>query len=225
MDEIYEFESNECRVASMQIKATGYDIVTGISKKEKNLGNNPDTLNQLTNINNNIVDLLDKLEKQLEQLDQLTTMTTKVTQEAPKEEPKEKEITPPKMEDENNLKLESTPPKDKKTNNVEIVIEKPKKVFQKTTKNGSKAIMVRQNQLKNLKNSRVEQEKLLETMGLFPISSEQNLTPIEINKELPEDIERQIEDLTVKANIYSNEGETAKAEELYNKIKELNKGY
>ena len=46
----------------------------------------------------------------------------------------------------------------------------------------------------------------------------------EINKELPEDIERQIEDLTVKANIYSNEGETAKAEDLYNKIKELNKG-
>lgn len=223
MDEIYEFESNEYRVASMQIKATGYDIVTGIAKKEKSLGNNPDTLNQLTNINSNIVDLLDKLEKQLEQLDQLTTKTTKVPQEVPKEE----EITPSKIEDVNNLKPESTPPKEEEPNNIEIAtkIEKPKKVFQKTTKNGSKAIMVRQNQLENLKNSRVEQEKLLETMGLFPIFSEQIINSNAPKHELPDDIERQIEDLTVKANIYSNEGEIAKAEELYNKIKELNKGY
>lgn len=102
------------------------------------------------------------------------------------------------------------------------------KQFQKTTKAVSKAIMVRQNQLENLRKSRIAQENLLKEKGIFsgeeekiPTSLTQN-TGIE-KKELPEEIERQIEDLTVKANIYYNEGEREKAQELYNQIRALSK--
>lgn len=104
---------------------------------------------------------------------------------------------------------------------------KAKKSFQKQTKNLSKAIMVRPNQLENLRKSRAYQEQLLIKQGLFPeedMKEEENPFDIE-TKELPENIERQIEDLTVKANIYYNEGEADKAQELYDKIKELNKEY
>ena len=102
------------------------------------------------------------------------------------------------------------------------------KRFQKTTKNLSKAIMVRPNQLVNLRNSRLYQEQLLIKKGFLPATKEAIepvAKPEQEPKELPGDIERQIEDLTVKANIYYNEGEVDKAQELYDQIKALNKEY
>ena len=47
---------------------------------------------------------------------------------------------------------------------------------------------------------------------------------IQKNIEAGVDKERQIEDLMVKANIYTNEGESDKAEIIYNKINELQNG-
>ena len=102
------------------------------------------------------------------------------------------------------------------------------KRFQKMTKNLSKAIMVRPNQLENLRKSRLYQEQLLISKGLFqgPTETTEPIPkPEQTPKELPDDIERQIEDLTVKANIYYNEGELDKAQELYDQIKALNKEY
>ena len=102
------------------------------------------------------------------------------------------------------------------------------KIFQKMTKNLSKAIMVRPNQLENLRKSRLYQEQLLISKGLFqgPTETTEPIPkPEQTPKELPDNIERQIEDLTVKANIYYNEGELDKAQELYDQIKTLNKEY
>ena len=100
------------------------------------------------------------------------------------------------------------------------------KRFQKTTKEVSKAIMVRPNQLENLRKSRIHQEQILAAKGLLPEVTEQEQEEIkqQVPKELP-DVERKIEDLTVKASIYYNEGELDKAQELYDEIKELNKQY
>lgn len=113
--------------------------------------------------------------------------------------------------------------------------------FQKTTKIATKAILVRQDQLTKLKASRAKQKQIITAMGIFngyrymaPVVNKMNDTlqneelkeqtlaqEIGLNDENYQDIERQIEDLMVKANIYSSEGETAKAENLYNKINEL----
>lgn len=109
-----------------------------------------------------------------------------------------------------------------------IVNAKPK-VFYKKSKNMSKAIMVKPNQLLNLKNSLYSQEEILVNKGIFSssgissIETKKNTLEQPIKPVLPDDVERQIEDLTVKASIYYNEGDTAKAEELYRKINELNK--
>lgn len=103
-----------------------------------------------------------------------------------------------------------------------------RKRFQKMTKNLSKAIMVKPSQLQNLRKSHEYQEQILANLGIFEKTeaSEEAKNPItEGPKELPDDVERQIEDLTVKANIYYNEGEVDKAQELYDKIKELNEQY
>lgn len=103
-----------------------------------------------------------------------------------------------------------------------------KKRFQKQTKNLSKAIMVRPNQLANLRKSHDYQEQLLASQGIFEIKTnieEKQATINKKTKELPDDVERQIEDLTVKANIYYNEGEVDKAQELYDKIRKLNEQY
>lgn len=103
-----------------------------------------------------------------------------------------------------------------------------KKRFQKMTKNLSKAIMVKPSQLQNLRKSHEYQEQILANLGIFEKTEagEEAKNPItEGPKELPDDVERQIEDLTVKANIYYNEGEVDKAQELYDKIKELNEQY
>lgn len=88
--------------------------------------------------------------------------------------------------------------------------------------------MVRPNQLENLRKSRLYQEQLLISKGLFQSPTETTEPipkPEQTPKELPDNIERQIEDLTVKANIYYNEGELDKAQELYDQIKALNKEY
>jgi hypothetical protein len=82
-----------------------------------------------------------------------------------------------------------------------------KKRFQKMTKNLSKAIMVKPSQLQNLRKSHEYQEQILANLGIFEKTeaSEEAKNPItEGPKELPDDVERQIEDLTVKANIYYN---------------------
>lgn len=119
--------------------------------------------------------------------------------------------------------------------------ENNKLAFTKSTKNITKAILVKQNQLENLKSSVEKQEKTLETLGLFEgynyfentkkalstsLEKEKNLeaelklveTPTD-----PDQIDRLIEDYTVKANIYNSEGETEKAQILFAKIEELKK--
>ena len=132
--------------------------------------------------------------------------------ELPKEQP-EKKTTP-------EIAAEQTPiAKQPVTSSI-------KKKFQKTTKNISKAIMVRPNQLDNLRASRPRQEQILIDKGIFSPSTETsqelNTVPKKSSKPvLPDDVERKIEDLTVKANIYYNEGEIDKAQELYDQIKKL----
>lgn len=132
--------------------------------------------------------------------------------ELPKEQP-EKKIT-------KEIAAEQTPiAKQPVTSSI-------KKKFQKTTKNISKAIMVRPNQLDNLRASRPRQEQTLIDKGIFSPSTETsqelNTVPKKSSKPvLPDDVERKIEDLTVKANIYYNEGEVDKAQELYDQIKKL----
>lgn len=132
--------------------------------------------------------------------------------ELPKEQP-EKKIT-------KEIAAEQTPIA------KQTVTSSIKKKFQKTTKNISKAIMVRPNQLDNLRASRPRQEQILIDKGIFSPSTETsqelNTVPKKSSKTvLPDDVERKIEDLTVKANIYYNEGEIDKAQELYDQIKKL----
>ena len=109
----------------------------------------------------------------------------------------------------------------------EPIKESAKKRLQKTTKSLSKAIMVRPNQLQNLRKSRRFQEQLLAKQGVFEKADQaEEIIPItQGSQQLPDEIERQIEDLTVKANIYYNEGEVDKAQELYDKIRKLNEQY
>ena len=113
------------------------------------------------------------------------------------------------------------------TKQEEVELPQQPKQFIKTSKKESKAIMVRPNQLQNLKNSKEEQENILDDLGVFPKSSKKEIKVVkqEVTPQIPDDVERKIEDLTVKANIYYNEGETEKAQELYDEIKELNKKY
>ena len=125
-----------------------------------------------------------------------------------------------------NLTLEETPNQD--FPKVVATAETHQlKQFKKTTKSLSKAIMVRQSQLENLRKSRIRQENLLKEKGVFTGEEEIEQAQSQVvgteKKVLPDAVERQIEDLTVKANIYYNEGETEKAQELYNQIRELSK--
>ena len=137
------------------------------------------------------------------------------TAELPKEQP-EKNTTPEIAVEQNQMKSQPVM-------NTQSSI---KKKFQKTTKNISKAIMVRPNQLDNLRASRPRQEQILIEKGIFlpstETSQELKTVPKKSSKPvLPDDVERQVEDLTVKANIYYNEGEIDKAQELYDQIKKL----
>ena len=202
VDEIYEFENNRYRTASIQMKAIAYDIVIESKNKKPEEKRNA--------IVDEIINLTEKIEKQLELLDSLE---------------EEKEIKEEKIEE----KTSPQPPGEKPVETTPIVANQPtstKKQFKKTIKNLSKAIMVKQNQLENLRNSRTRQEQLVATKGVFDQVEKDSSNVIEQNpvvkKPLPDNVEREIEDLTVKANIYYNEGEIEKAQELYDRIKELN---
>lgn len=296
MDDVYEFENSEYRLASMQIKAIAYDVMTGITRKKGVLKNKDiptEVLNRLTLISDRIVELTDSLEEELQKLDQTientnekqlettlnnmnqSTIEVKETQEEipkpeaiiQKEFKEENNITPlqqPKVEMNNvqeNEPVEEPQKIDKSittsksglTENQESEIshspemneveetdspmnattvqepikESAKKRLQKTTKSLSKAIMVRPNQLQNLRKSRKFQEQLLAKQGVFEKADQaEEIIPItQGSQQLPDEIERQIEDLTVKANIYYNEGEVDKAQELYDKIRKLNEQY
>lgn len=298
MDDVYEFENSEYRLASMQIKAIAYDVMTGITRKKGVLKNKDiptAVLNRLTLISDRIVELTDSLEEELQKLDQTientnekqlettlnnmnqSTIEVKETQEEipkpeaiiQKEFKEENNITPlqqPKVEM-NNVQ-ENEPVEEPQTQKIdksittsksgltenqeseishspemneveetdspmnattvqEPIKESAKKRLQKTTKSLSKAIMVRPNQLQNLRKSRRFQEQLLAKQGVFEKADQaEEIIPItQGSQQLPDEIERQIEDLTVKANIYYNEGEVDKAQELYDKIRKLNEQY
>lgn len=349
MDDIIEFDNSEYRLASMQVKAIAYDVVTGITRKKINIKNGLDDaakrdelLAKLNEINDKVVELTDDLELELEKLDDIdeeledilrpsnvkpqqevtqpkpaeetvvTSTNEEVTVQKPEPEPSVPEVTEksvntisetsseeqspqpeqmvkeestetPSAEEsqeavpqqvENETKEEDAQPEmsnvdlpdisqlanqseempaeatetsdDTKEEPVEqqepkiVAVEEnepqpeeskktPKtKVFKKMVKDLSRAIMVKQSQLENLRNSRLVQEKLLAEKGLLPELGKKDKAEAlkkeaekPIKKELPDDVERKIEDLTVKASIYYNEGETDKAQELYDEIKRL----
>lgn len=296
MDDVYEFENSEYRLASMQIKAIAYDVMTGITRKKGVLKNKDiptEVLNRLTLISDRIVELTDSLEEELQKLDQTientnekqlettlnnmnqSTIEVKETQE---EIPKPEAIIQKEFKEENNItslqqpkvemnnvqenepveepqkidksittsksgltenqeseishspemnEVEETDSPMNATTVQEPIKEFAKKRLQKTTKSLSKAIMVRPNQLQNLRKSRRFQEQLLAKQGVFEKADQaEEIIPItQGSQQLPDEIERQIEDLTVKANIYYNEGEVDKAQELYDKIRKLNEQY
>lgn len=243
VDEIYEFENNRYRTASIQMKAIAYDIVIESKNKKPEEKRNA--------IVDEIINLTEKIEKQLEQLDSLEEekeikeekIEEKTSPQPPEEKPKEEPIPEKSVEEKKDViqkieasqeekqpeEKEPTPPGEKPVETTPIVANQPtsaKKQFKKTIKNLSKAIMVKQNQLENLRNSRTRQEQLVATKGVFDQVEKDSSNVIEQNpvvkKPLPDNVEREIEDLTVKANIYYNEGEIEKAQELYDRIKELN---
>lgn len=285
MEDKYEFESAEYRIAAIELKAVAYDIVATISKRKtelmkatKNEEEKKQRLTELNNRNDNLLMLTNQLEEQLEALDSLDKEMKKRDLEEKSSKPlalsnkdleekkaivinanpieQEKEIVIPEEEPEEEFDTEIEPEQHQpisieKTNeeqqkNITTKIspqtafssspkiptpvgantQPVKRKFQKTTKNISKAIMVKPNQLENLRKSRINQEQKLVEKGIF-LPLMQNLQknmieePQPLKKELPDDIERKIEDLTVKANIYYNEGEIDKAQELYDQIKAL----
>ena len=285
MEDKYEFESAEYRIAAIELKAVAYDIVATISKRKtelmkttKNEEEKKQRLTKLNNRNDNLLMLTNQLEEQLEALDSLDKEMKKrdleeksskplalsnkdleekkaivinanpIEQEKeiiiPEEEPEEEFDTEIEPEQHQPISIEKTNEEQQKNITTEISpqtafssspkIPTPvgantqpvKRKFQKTTKNISKAIMVKPNQLENLRKSRINQEQKLVEKGIF-LPLMQNLQknmieePQPLKKELPDDIERKIEDLTVKANIYYNEGEIDKAQELYDQIKAL----
>lgn len=298
MDDVYEFENSEYRLASMQIKAIAYDVMTGITRKKGVLKNKDiptEVLNRLTLISDRIVELTDSLEEELQKLDQTientnekqleTTLnnmnqSTIEVKETPEELPKPEAIIQKEFKEENNITplqqpkvemnnvQENEPVEEPQTQKIDksittsksgltenqeseishspemneveetdspmnaTTVQEPikefaKKRLQKTTKSLSKAIMVRPNQLQNLRKSRKFQEQLLAKQGVFEKADQaEEIIPItQESQQLPDEIERQIEDLTVKANIYYNEGEVDKAQELYDKIRKLNEQY
>ena len=281
MEDKYEFESAEYRIAAIELKAIAYDIVATISKRKtelmkttKNEEEKKQRLTELNNRNDNLLMLTNQLEEQLEALDSLDKEMKKRDLEEKSSKPlalsnkdlekkkaivinanpieQEKEIIIPEEEFDTEIEpeqhqpisIEKTNEEQQKNITTEISpqtafssspkIPTPvgantqpvKRKFQKTTKNISKAIMVKPNQLENLRKSRINQEQKLVEKGIF-LPLMQNLQknmieePQPLKKELPDDIERKIEDLTVKANIYYNEGEIDKAQELYDQIKAL----
>ena len=273
MEDKYEFESAEYRIAAIELKAVAYDIVATISKRKtelmkttKNEEEKKQRLTELNNRNDNLLMLTNQLEEQLEALDSLDKEMKKRDLEEKSSKPlalsnkdlekkkaivinanpieQEKEIIIPEEEPHQPISIEKTNEEQQKNITTEISpqtafssspkIPTPvgantqpvKRKFQKTTKNISKAIMVKPNQLENLRKSRINQEQKLVEKGIF-LPLMQNLQknmieePQPLKKELPDDIERKIEDLTVKANIYYNEGEIDKAQELYDQIKAL----
>lgn len=276
MEDKYEFESAEYRIAALELKAIAYDVIAKNSKKKIELLQQypnkieiESILTELNNRNDNLLVLTSKLEEELEALDKIEKevkgkssnqkIPVQVKQPEPaKIEPKPQIVIKPKEEQQKEITIPEEEPveeydteieeKEQETPPIELPKEQPekkitpeiaaeqipnqpvtssiKKKFQKTTKNISKAIMVRPNQLDNLRASRPRQEQILIDKGIFlpstETSQELNTVPKKPSKPvLPDDVERKIEDLTVKANIYYNEGEIDKAQELYDQIKKL----
>ena len=130
--------------------------------------------------------------------------------------------------------------------NTEEVNNESKYRFIKNTNNPVKAILVTKEQEEKLSQSLEKQEyiqvvkenlkdlKPFDSNDLEQIRNQDMIENQEFQKELEKQIqknieagvdkERQIEDLMVKANIYTNEGESDKAEIIYNKINELQNG-
>ena len=78
MEDKYEFESAEYRIAAIELKAVAYDIVATISKRKtelmkttKNEEEKKQRLTELNNRNDNLLMLTNQLEEQLEALDSL----------------------------------------------------------------------------------------------------------------------------------------------------------
>lgn len=112
--------------------------------------------------------------------------------------------------------------------------------FRKITKTATKAILVRKEQLEKLAQSKLEQKKVVELLGVFEgvaqfqqtqealeqkaqaLDNRINATVQGMAEDKSIDKERQIEDLMVKANVYYNAGETEKAKALYDQIGVLN---
>ena len=123
MDDVYEFENSEYRLASMQIKAIAYDVMTGITRKKGVLKNKDiptEVLNRLTLISDRIVELTDSLEEELQKLDQTientnekqleTTLnnmnqSTIEVKETPEELPKPEAIIQKEFKEETTLSL------------------------------------------------------------------------------------------------------------------------
>lgn len=287
MEDKYEFESAEYRIAAIELKAIAYDIVATISKRKKELikttkndEEKKKNLAELNNRNDNLLMLTNQIEEQLEALDSLDKQMKKIDFKTEEKSPKpliesnkaqeekktivinenpvvqKKEIIIPEEEPEEEFDTEIEPEQHQTTSIEQAKEDQPKKIiseispqptipsspkiptpiemntqpvkrqFQKTTKNMSKAIMVKPNQLENLRKSRINQEQQLVEKGVFlPLIQNIPKNIIEetqpLKKELPDDVERKVEDLTVKANIYYNEGEIDKAQELYDQIKAL----
>lgn len=130
--------------------------------------------------------------------------------------------------------------------NTEEVNNESKYRFIKNTNNPVKAILVTKEQEEKLSQSLEKQEyiqvvkenlkdlKPFDSNDLEQIRNQDMIENQEFQKGLEKQIqknieagvdkERQIEDLMVKANIYTNEGESDKAEIIYNKINELQNG-
>ena len=252
MEDKYEFESAEYRIAAIELKAVAYDIVATISKRKtelmkttKNEEEKKQRLTELNNRNDNLLMLTNQLEEQLEALDSLDKEMKKrdleeksskplalsnkdleekkaivinanpIEQEKeiiiPEEEPEEEFDTEIEPEQHQPISIEKTNEEQQKNITTEISpqtafssspkiptpvganTQSVKRKFQKTTQNISKAIMVKPNQLENLRKSRINQEQKLVEKGIF-LPLMQNLQknmieePQPLKKELPDDI-------------------------------------
>lgn len=208
MENIYEFKNTKLEKASVELKAIAYDVLTSLDNDQDR---------------NNWVNLINQVTNTLENIDSNKKIEIKETTKNEVNKTEEKEVITEEEATENS-QIEDH---QEVTKQEEAELPQQPKQFIKTSKKESKAIMVRPNQLQNLKNSKEEQENILADLGVFPKSSKKEIKVVkqEVTPQIPDDVERKIEDLTVKANIYYNEGETEKAQELYDEIKELNKKY
>ena len=71
MDDIFEFMHSAYRLASTQVKAIAYDLITEITRRKQEImksevENKEELLTKLTTINDKIIELTDSLEEQLQ---------------------------------------------------------------------------------------------------------------------------------------------------------------
>lgn len=136
---------------------------------------------------------------------------------------------------------EETTEEDKEEDNTEEVADNTEVLyaFNKENKISPKAIMVKDDQYSKLLSSCDKQIEKITPIGTFDgydyeISTAHALSgdivdediekQIELDSKKYDDVERFIEDLTVKASIYTNEGEIDKANTINKKISELKSG-